>query len=139
MTAMVTILGLIFHDLIIKEYLDKLFYSLIVEVVGGVTALFSTKFIEKKKTIQVRLEPETPIDYHSPGDFTSTVKFVETKNDSFIENEQTFKILRDEKGLFITINSNKSDMMSISMNINGEEFHGSAHLKSRIVNLKKVN
>lgn len=138
-TALVTISGLIFHDLIIKEYLDKLFYTLIIEVIGGITALFSSKFIDKKKTVQVRLEPESPIDYHSTDDLTSTVKFVEAKDDSFIENEQTFRILQDDKGLFITINSDKSDMISISMNINGAEFQGSAHLKSRIVNLKKVN
>jgi hypothetical protein len=137
-TAIITLLGITGSGLVtIKEgYLDKLFYSLIVEVIAGIVALFKLEMLKKHDKVKLRFDIEDEYDLHSVATFGYTAKLI-NQDDNNKETVLKGKLYHDNEGLCSDVDiANYKQTLSVTIEINGKKYRGSEWLEARRIKLK---
>jgi hypothetical protein len=142
LTAVVTIAGITKFLLIESQYLDKLFYALILELVGGVIGLFTTTFkkglsVEKIGDIEIQLVFRKPVDIKNPTQYKATYTLMaEDPNIEPIKGSCT--VYSKGQSLYIKIKDVPLDkILLIEVKKDGTMLgQGSQHLGSRSIELE---
>jgi len=142
-TSLVTLLGITNLIKIDKQFLNILFKVLIVEVVGGITALFSTRLIKKSSDLKIRLNfrtrrnREMAADDCNPSEIKLTYTFIDPETGK--EKQEEGSVYKDDVGYCINISpANMKRTISIVAEINGKIYQGSDWLETRTIDLKAI-
>lgn len=143
-TAFVTLGGITKLLPMEREYLDKLFYMLILEVVGGVTGLFLTTFKtgteEKIADLKIQLVFPEPVDLANPAKFK--VNYILTESDMSIDEiEGERRAYNIGESLYFDIKQVSLDKnLLVEVEIVGEnkKYQGSENLETRSIKLCRV-
>jgi hypothetical protein len=134
-TALITLLGIIQYVNIKGGYLDKLFYCLIVEVIGGIVALFKAEILNKSKKVKLRFDIPDEYDIHSVTTFGYTAKLINQDDD----NKETLlkgKLYHDNEGLCSDVEiTNYKQTLYVTIDINGKKYRGAEWLDARRIKL----
>jgi hypothetical protein len=134
-TALITLLGIIGYVDIKTGYLDKLFYSLIVEVVGGIVALFKTEILNKPKKVKLRFDIADEYDIHSVTKFGYTAKLI-NQDDNNKETILKGKLYHDNDGLCSDVEiTNYKQTLYVTIDVKGKRYRGAAWLETRNIKL----
>lgn len=135
-TALITLLGIIGYVDIKEGYLNKLFYSLIVEVIGGIVALFRSEILNKPKKVKLRFDIDDEYDIHSVSGFGYAAKLI-NQDDNNKETILKGKLYHDNEGLCSDVEiTNYKQTLSVTIEINGKKYRGSEWLEARRIKLK---
>ena len=136
-TAIITLLGIAGSQYVtIKSgYLDKLFYSLIVEVIGGIIALFKSEILNKPQKVKLRFDIEDEYDIHSVTTFGYTAKLI-NQDDNNKETILKGKLYHDNDGLCSDVEiTNYKQTLYVTIDINGKKYRGAEWLDARRIKL----
>ncbi|MDB5087408.1 MAG: hypothetical protein JWR09_1402 [Mucilaginibacter sp.] len=134
-TALITLLGIIGWLNIKEGYLNKLFYSLIVEVIGGIIALFKSEILNKPKKVKLRFDIDDEYDIYSVSTFGYTAKLI-NQDDNNKETILKGKLYHDNEGLCSDVEIiNYKQTLSVTIDINGKKYRGSEWLDARRIKL----
>ena len=134
-TAVITLLGIIGYVNIKEGYLNKLFYSLIIEVIGGIVALFKTEILNKPKKVKLRFDIEDEYDIHSVTTFGYTAKLI-NQDDNNKETTLKGKLYHDNDGLCSDVEiANYKQTLYVTIDINGKRYRGAEWLDARRIKL----
>ena len=135
-TAVITLLGIIGYVDIKEGYLNKLFYGLILEVIGGIVALFKSEILSKPKKVKLRFDIDGEYDIYSVSTFGYIAKLINQDEN----NKETIlkgKLYHDNEGLCSDVEiKNYKQTLSVTIEINGKKFRGSEWLEARRIKLK---
>lgn len=142
-TAIVTLLGILNLPLfdIDTKILNLLVRSLIVEVIGGVAALFGSRLIKRTSSLKIRLNFDMPFvnkpDLNACKDIKANCTFVDPDTD--IDSNIICNVYKDDLGPCINISPpSMKRSISIALNINDITYQGSDWLETRTINLKQI-
>ena len=138
-TAIVTLLGILNLRWfpIDKAILNILVKSLIVEVVGGVAALFGSRLIKGSSTLKIRLNFDVPFDLVDVSNVEATCTIIDP--DTGKESEMRCIIYKDDLGLCMNISPPSwKRSISVAVNMHGKTYQGSDWLETRTIDLKQV-
>jgi len=137
-SAIVTLLGIVGYVNIKEGYLNKLFYSLIVEVIGGVIALFRSEILNKPKKVKLRFDIGEEYDIQSVTNFGYTAKLI-NQDDNNKETALTGRLYYDNYGLCSDVEiTNYKQTLYVTIDIGGVKYQGSEWLESRRIKLEKL-
>lgn len=136
-TAIITLLGISGYLSIKDDYLTKLFYSLVLEVVGGIIALFKMRVLAGTEKIKIRFDVTNPYDIDLVPTYKITVKL---RNADGREVSPECHLYHDDHGLCSDIEiTNYKQTLSVILDINGVKYQGSQWLETRTLKLQKIN
>jgi hypothetical protein len=136
-SAIVTLLGILNIFSIKEEILNLLVKSLIVEVVGGVVALFSSRLITRTSTLKIRLNFETTFDLASITHLKAKCVFIDP--DTGHDSEILCNVYKDDYGPCINVTPpNMKRAVSIVLEIEDKTYQGSDWLETRTIELKQI-
>lgn len=143
LTALATLAGITKFLPMEQQYLDILFYALIVESVGGVIAMFTATFgkgisAEKITDLKIQLVFPEPIDITNPAQILANYSL--TESDISIEpitgKRRTYL---NGQSLYIDIKAVSLDKdLCIDVEIDTKKYQGSQHLESRSIELRPL-
>lgn len=141
LTALATLAGLIKLLPMEPQYLDKLFYALILELVGGVIGMFSATFgkgISGEKVADLKVQlvfPET-VDVANPAKIIANYSFMES-DISIDPITGECRVYRDGQSLYIDIKDAPLDKdLYVEVVMDGKMYQGSQHLETRPLYLR---
>jgi hypothetical protein len=140
-TAIITLLGITGSGYVtIKEgYLNKLFYSLIVEVIGGIVALFKLQVLKKPEKVKLRFDIEDDYDVMSVTTFGYTAKLI-NQDDGNKETLLKGRLYHDNDGLCSDVEiTNYKQTLYVTIDIKDKKYQGSVWLETRSIKLVSKN
>jgi hypothetical protein len=138
LTAIITLLGITDHVDIKEGYLNKLFYSLVVEVIGGIVALFKAELLNKKGKVKLRFDISEPYDIMSVSTFGYTAKLI-NQEDNNKETVLKGRLYHDNYGLCSDVDIlNYKQTLYVTIDIKGKKYQGSEWLEARRIKLDKI-
>jgi len=140
-TAIITLLGITGSGYVtIKEgYLNKLFYSLIVEVIGGIVALFKLEILKKQEKVKLRFDIGVPYDIHSVSTFGYSAKLI-NQDDNNKETLLRGKLYHDNDSLCSDVEiTNYKQTLYVTIDIKDKRYQGSVWLETRNIKLVLKN
>jgi hypothetical protein len=137
-TAIITLLGIVGCVTIKEGYLNKLFYSLIVEVIGGIVALFKSEILNKPRKVKLRFDIGEEYDIHSVANFGYTAKLI-NQDDNNKQTSLKGRLYYDNYGLCSDVEiTNYKQTLYVTIDISGVKYQGSEWLESRRIKLEKL-
>lgn len=139
-TAAITLVGLTPILNIPKEYFDKLFTALVLEVVAGMVALFGITFLNKKKAQVIRLSFEDQIDLQRLFNTNATCSFIDINSpvDSVSEDNQRLYRITNDNGPCISCNPPRNaNYVRISVSLGEKTYVGSLSMDSRLIEMQE--
>ena len=143
LTALATLAGITKFLPMDQQYLDILFYALIVESVGGVITMFTATFgkgisAEKITDLKIQLVFPEPIDITNPAQILANYSL--TESDISIEPiTGKCRTYLNGQSLYIDIKAVSLDKdLCIDVEIDTKKYQGSQHLESRSIELRPL-
>ena len=143
LTALATLAGITKFLPMEQQYLDKLFYALILELVGGVIGMFTATFgkgilAEKITDLKIQLVFPEPIDITNPAKIIANYSL--TESDLSIEPiTGKCRAYLNGQSLYIDIKDVPLDKdLCIDVKIDTKNYQGSQHLESRSIELRPL-
>lgn len=140
LTAFVTLAGITKFLPIESQYLDKLFYAIILELVGGVIGLFTMTFktglsAEKIGDIEIQLVFPKAVDVTNPTQAKATYTLM-AEDPEITPITGNCTVYSKGQSLYIKIRQLPLDkILLIEVKKDGEMYQGSQHLESRSIYL----
>lgn len=137
-TAIITLLGIIKVINIEHEFLYKLFYGLIIEVVASIVNLFTLQFLKNRNKVRFRFDIGEPYDKNSVDTFVCTAKL---RDEDGEETSLKCNLYHDEiVGLCSNIEiANYKQTFSVILDMQGKKYQGSEWLETKTIKLQKIN
>jgi len=139
-TAVITIIGLTPILEIPKEYLEKLFTALILEVVAGMVSLFGITFLNKKKAQVIRLNFDDQIDLQSLFNSNANCSFIDINSpiDSVSNDKQRLYRITNDNGPYISCTPPRNvNYVRISVDVGEKTYVGSLSMDSRLIDMQE--
>jgi hypothetical protein len=137
-TAIITLLGITKVINIEHEFLNKLFYGLIIEVVASIVNLFTLQFLTNRNKVRFRFDIGEPYDKNSVETFKCTAKL---RDENGKETSLKCNLYHDDiVGLCSNVEiANYKQTFSVIFDIQGKKFQGSEWLETKTIKLQRIN
>jgi hypothetical protein len=138
-TAVITLMGVAGSKYVTipPTYRDKLFYSLILEVVGGIVALFKSQFSQAHEKVKLRFDIKEIYDINAIDTFKCNIKLRNS-----VDGKETIlpcNLYHDDFGLCSDVDiANYKQTLFVTVEIGNDKYHGSEWLETRDIILKKI-